>query len=194
MGNQTYDRQWEIVVQLRTRVRGRRAVTRVLAALLSVAAIVLAPAPAVASHTSSTAADPCGGEQWPGVPGTRVKSPNSARVYLVDPNGYRRWIVSGYYFDLFGSWNGIEVDPYLQCMLQGPDLKTFDLDNPLVMDRGSYLAKEIDDPAVYLLDGDQARWITTPQVFDKYHFDARKIVIFADTELSRHYYLGPNWT
>lgn len=187
-------------MQLHTSTPGKRAVPRVLAALMSVvgAVAMLVPAgPAMANvpgrrqdTTAAGTAAVCQPGGYPGQPGMRVKSPNSDRVYLVDPDGRRRWIMSGYYFRLFRSWDGIQVIPDLHCMWEGEALWTNFLGEET---EGSFLVKAAEYPHVYITDGSERRWIV-PGAFDKYQFDWGKIRVWNSEFLEDVYPLGADWS
>ncbi|MFL6140527.1 MAG: hypothetical protein ACJ72N_01485 [Labedaea sp.] len=176
-------------------LKGKPAMTGVLAALLSLAVLIPAgPAMASQDRAAAAAVPPCEPGGYPGVPGTRVKSPDSPKVYLVDPTGSRRWIINGDgYFALFRNWNGIQTIANLECMWEGRDLKTFsNPENPGNLDRGSFLATDNQSARVYLIDGVEARWIA-PGGFEKYQFDWSKIANFNSEEMWRTYVSGPPW-
>ncbi|WP_326467822.1 hypothetical protein [Actinophytocola sp.] len=107
----------------------------------------------------------------------------------MDPDGYRRWIVSGYYFDLFSSWDGIRTIPDLHCMRAGADLMTaFGTE---VM--GSFLVKGHLTAHVYITDGPYRRWITSEETRKKYQFNA-PIQVWDQNVLMHGYLPGPDWT
>ncbi|WP_033341556.1 hypothetical protein [Catenuloplanes japonicus] len=98
--------------------------------------------------------------------GKRIKSPDNDAVYLVDPEGYRRWIPSPAVYDnLFANWNGIEVRK---------DIPKISARDALSLD--AELGKSTSGDRVYLISNNVKRWIINPDVFNKNHFAWKKIV------------------
>jgi hypothetical protein len=99
----------------------------------------------------------------------RIKSPNSPDVYLIDPDGYRRWIrTAAEYEQLFRDWNGIVINPNVRCILARDPLTDGH-------GNGAWLVRAQGDPAVYLIVDGTKRWIPSSAVFDKYHFAWNKV-------------------
>ena len=101
------------------------------------------------------------------VPGQRVKTSYSPEVYLVNPNWELYYIANPtVYFNLWDSWNGIIVNDDL------PNCYAF----AYVLDN-AFLAKTASQPEVYIYDSTygEYRWITSPQIFNKYGFSWGKI-------------------
>jgi hypothetical protein len=65
---------------------------------------------------------------------------------------------------LFGSYWGPEIVLDINSIDQGPDISD-----------GSILAKDPNLAPVYLIDNGTKRWITSPGVMDKFHFDWQQI-------------------
>ncbi len=126
-------------------------------------ALLGAAAGTVAAPTAQAAAScPDGG--YTGVPGERIKAPNSPSVYLVDPEGFRRAIPDEQTYNyFFRSWNGIITRSDVHCIHRGPDLWG-----------GNFLVKSNTSPTVYFMDGQGIQqWlrpIPSETAFNKYHF------------------------
>ncbi len=153
----------------------RSALVLALAASLTA---VLAATPAQA------AACPDGG--YRGTPGERIKSPDNATVYMVDPEGYRRPIVgTESYTEFFRSWSGIRVRSDISRIPRGADL-TWSY-NWLARDLyGSYFF--VEQYGSYY----RARGIPSVAVYDKYHFRWDNAHLMDSNWLGR--YAGPAWT
>ena len=120
--------------------------TEPLTANVGVAAQVLAPRPDLA--------------------GFRVKSPAAPEIYLIDPNGYRRWIPDpATYNNLFRDWEGVVVDIDIPEIAEASPLTP-----------GAVLAKAQGRANVYLVSNGMKRWITSPAAMDKYYFDWGKVL------------------
>lgn len=106
-------------------------------------------------------------------PGQRVKTSTAPEVYLVDPDGGLNHLSDPtVYFNLWDTWDGIAVYDNLFTYCYSPD------DYRMMSD--AHLAKTSDSPRVYIWDatlqsGAAYRWITTPEIFDKYGFSWGKI-------------------
>jgi hypothetical protein len=101
----------------------------------------------------------------PDLNGLRVKSPGWRQdaIYLIE-GGVRRHIPDPpTYNNLFPNWDGVVLDI---------DIDDIDLGSPI--NTGAILGKSF-APAVYLIDGNVKRWITSPDVMDRYYFDWGKI-------------------
>jgi hypothetical protein len=155
--------------------RGR--IAAVIAALIT----LMAGSAAVAGPANATGC-PDGG--YTSTPGERIKGPNSPAVYLVDPEGRRRWIPNErLYTELFRSWNGIKVRSDINCIIRGRDLDPID----------TALRKSSDSPKVYIVMNGYKRWIVSEAVFNKYHFNWGSVVV-RDPWLINSIPDGPNWT
>jgi hypothetical protein len=166
-----------------------------MALMLATAATIAVTGPAAtASAASPTAGSRAGGAAsvvQPGAAaapvraqacfrsGTRIKSPSSSKVYLVDPQGFWDWIPTETdYNNLFASWSGLVVTSDFSCFRDG---------GPLYNAR---LVKKSNDPKVYIWDATWSayRWIPTGDIFNAYHFDWSKIK--TQSSISP---IGPNW-
>ncbi|MBL7259426.1 hypothetical protein [Paractinoplanes lichenicola] len=97
--------------------------------------------------------------------GQRVQAPGGPAIYLVDPEGYRRWIPDPATYDnLFRNWDGVIQDPHLGLIPERDALTS-----------GAFLAIAQPRPQVYLVSNGVKRWITSPAVMDKYNFSWEKI-------------------
>ena len=102
----------------------------------------------------------------PDLAGLRLKAPNNAAVYVVDPQGFLRWIPDPTtYNNLFRDWNSIIVDIDLVNIATGPALTS-----------GAVLARGSTEAAVYLISNGRKDWITSPAAMDKYDFNWNTIV------------------
>lgn len=116
------------------------------------------------------ALDDCeGGWTAPTRSGQRIKAPDSNRVYVIDPYGYKRWIASAAVYEaLYGSgpgaWSGIVTDKYTRCILEAKSLLST-----------RKLVKMPHRPEVYLYDGWQIHWIVSVEAFNHYGFAWNKI-------------------
>src|SRR5262245_24593851 len=93
-----------------------------------------------------------GAESWSAprtdLAGIRIKSPNAPAIYLIDPDGYRRWIPDpDTYNNLFRDWNGIVVDIDVVSIPEGAPLTS-----------GAVLARPSNAAPVYLVSNGQKRW------------------------------------
>lgn len=115
--------------------------------------------------------------------GMRVRSPTDQAVYLIDPNGYKRWIPNlTTYYNLFASEADIFPFPDVIYISEGPALSD-----------GAFLAKASSSEAVYLVSNGQKRWIIDYNTFlFKYHFDESKIQILSPANLAA-IPTGPSW-
>lgn len=119
----------------------------------------------------------------PDLSGVRVKSPNDAAVYLIDPEGYRRHIPDpDTYNNLFRDWSGIIVDIDVRNITAAAALSP-----------GAILAKSPDRPEVYLVSNGIKRHIWSPAVMDKYHFSWEKIRTLPQVSLDA-IPAGTRWT
>lgn len=118
----------------------------------------------------------------PDLAGLRVKLPTQPQVYLIDPDGFLRWIPNPpTYNNLFRDWNGIIVDIDVNEIAQGVPLSD-----------GAVLAKGATAP-VYLVSNGEKRWITSPAAMDKYYFNWRTIVVMPQVLLDS-IPTGNNWS
>jgi hypothetical protein len=103
--------------------------------------------------------------------GLRLQVPASAPIYMVDM-GKIRWIPSPQVYDqLFRDSNGIIQD-----------IDTCEIEKGDPIPETAMLFRCIDSPKVFLLDGQfphqTKRWITSPDVMNRYNFDWNKITVF----------------
>src|ERR1700732_1131 len=88
----------------------------------------------------------------PDLAGLRLKSPTGPQVYLIDPEGYRRWIPNPTtYNHLFRDWNGIITD-----------INTIEIAEAAPLTDGAVLAVGAGTGPVYLVSNGMKRWITSP--------------------------------
>jgi hypothetical protein len=98
--------------------------------------------------------------------GLRLKAPNNAAIYLVDPKGFLRWIPDPTtYNNLFRDWNGVISSLDIPNISKGPNLTS-----------GAVLAIAIGTAPVYLVTNGTKEWITSPAAMDKYYFNWNTIV------------------
>jgi hypothetical protein len=103
----------------------------------------------------------------PDLAGLRMKTPNHPEVYLIDPDGYRRWIPNtATYNNLFRGWDGIISDIDVDEIALGPALTD-----------GAALAKADNNAAVYLVSNNMKRWIVSSAAMDKYDFNWQRIYV-----------------
>jgi hypothetical protein len=102
----------------------------------------------------------------PDLSGLRVKSPNDPAIYLIDPDGYRRWIPNpATYNNLFRDWNGVVISIDINEIALGLNLTD-----------GAVLARATGTAPVYLVSNGIKRWITSPSAMDKYYFNWNTII------------------
>jgi hypothetical protein len=119
----------------------------------------------------------------PDLSGLRLKSPNNPAVYVVDPQGFVRWIPDpATYNNLFRDWNSIVTDVDLVNIAQGPALTS-----------GAVLAQGSSEAAVYLVSGGTKQWITSPSAMDKYDLNW-KTVVQVPNVLVDSIPTGPSWS
>jgi hypothetical protein len=142
------------------------------------------PAPAsTVSHSPAALSAVTAGPPRPDLRGTRVQSPGRPQIYIIDPEGYRRWIPNPSTYDnLFKTWDGVIVD-----------LGTHDIPERAALSNGAFLAKSPDAVQVYLISNGQKRWITSPPVFDHYRFNWTKIQTMPSAALDA-IPTGPSWS
>jgi hypothetical protein len=93
--------------------------------------------------------------------------PERTAVYLIDPDGYARWIPNRLtYNNLFLDGEGILHDASLAEIAQHFPLSS-----------GACLAQGDITEEVYLVDQGVRRWIARPKVMAKYHFNPKKVVV-----------------
>jgi hypothetical protein len=123
------------------------------------------------------------GKPRPDLAGLRIKSPADTAIYLVDPEGYRRWIPDpSTYNSLFVDWNGIVIDIDVAEIPLAPSITV-----------GAVLARPAGMAPVYLVSNGVKRWVTLPTVMDKYHF-AWNHVVNVPHVLLDFIPTGPNWS
>jgi len=134
---------------------------------------------------AAQAACPDGG--YTSTPGERIKGPNNATVYLVDPEGYKRPIVSAATYEyFFRDWAGIKTRNDIDCVLKS-NLNLSYPSSALVHDgRGSYYFSEPIGTTV------RFRWITSATVYyTKYYFRWDSANYADPGWISSH--PGPSW-
>lgn len=116
--------------------------------------------------------------------GCRIKSPNDPAVFLIDPEGYRRWIPDQYTYNrLFTTWGGIIIDIDVVEIARGSDLS-----------HGATLIRCEESSPVYFVSNGHKRWVTSPGVMGKYSFrwpSGGDLVAAAVVDAIP---AGPNWT
>lgn len=137
------------------------------------------------------AASACPDERYLGLPGHRVKAPNSPEVFMVDPEGDRRLIPDpGTYLRLFRDWGGIITINDMHCIRRGKDVSPRD-----------FLAQSDSGPEVFFVEflyqsGDflvyWPRWIPSVSVFDRYHFRWQSVALTSGSWLAA-WRDEPNW-
>jgi hypothetical protein len=96
--------------------------------------------------------------------GMRIRMPRSTRIYLVDPEGFRRWIPDqATYTNLFR--NGADVTEWDVRLIAERDQ----------ISSGAVLVRAEGSVPVYVVSNGQKRWITSPEVMDKYGFEWSQI-------------------
>lgn len=119
----------------------------------------------------------------PDLSGLRVKMPNQPAIYLIDPEGYRRWIPDPpTYNNLFRSWGGVVVDINIDEIASSTPLSD-----------GAILARAEGAAPVYLVSNGIKRWITSPQVMDKYNFNWDRVYVLPGV-LIDSIPTGANWS
>ena len=99
--------------------------------------------------------------------GCRMRTPTCASIYVIDPDGYRRWVPNHMtYSRLFRDGAGIVDDFDLEHIAQRPKLTS-----------GAMLVQGDVSSSVYLLDHGVKRWVPSPAVMDKYHFAWDRIFV-----------------
>jgi len=89
-----------------------------------------------------------------------MRTPASASIYLIDPDGYRRWVPNRLTYDrLFRDREGIADDFALDQIAQRPRITS-----------AAMLIRGDESDSLYLLEHGVKRLIPSPAVMDKYHF------------------------
>ena len=103
----------------------------------------------------------------PDLAGLRVKLPTQPQIYLIDPDGYRRWIPNpDTYNNLFRDWNGVVTDIDINEIAEGSALTD-----------GAVLVRGSNSAPVYLVSNSMRRWVTSPAAMDKYHFNWNRVYV-----------------
>lgn len=119
----------------------------------------------------------------PDLAGMRVKLPDDAAIYLIDPLGYRRWIPNPpTYNNLFINWDGVIIDI---------NINEISTESPLTS--GAVLAKGQESDPVYLVSNNQKRHIASPAVMSKYYFNWDTIYEVPQILIDL-IQTGPSWT
>jgi hypothetical protein len=120
--------------------------------------------------------DPQTSAARPDLSGLRLKLPNQLSIYVVDAEGFRRLIPNPTtYNNLFRGWDGVIVD-----------IDVAEVSERVALIDGAVLMRGDQSAAFFILDRDESgvmvkRWITTPDMFDKYYFDWKKVVVVPQT-------------
>jgi hypothetical protein len=117
----------------------------------------------------------------PDYAGLRVMEHTGPAIYLIDPDGYRRWIPDPTTFNnLFRDWS-----------VERMDLSNIPEASPLTS--GAVLAIGSGTAPVYLVSNGVKRWITSGGAMDKYNFKWEHVVqvprVLVDSIPS-----GPSWS
>jgi hypothetical protein len=108
-------------------------------------------------------------EPRPDLAGQRFVAPGSPKIYLVDPQGYLRYIPNPTtYNNLFRNWNGVLTFDIVN-IAQGPAISN-----------GAILARGSGESPVYLITNGVKDWITTPAAMDKYYFNWATVCVVPD--------------
>jgi hypothetical protein len=129
-------------------------------AVLPASSVQAAPITDKAAVSASTTLAP-----RPELNGRRLQQVGDSAVYLV-MDGMRHFIPDAdTYTNLFRSWDGISQVTDLQRISTGDQLSS-----------GAILARAGNDNKVYLISSGVKRFITSPQVMDKYYFNWDKVI------------------
>jgi hypothetical protein len=119
----------------------------------------------------------------PDLAGLRLKAPNAAPIYLVDPDGFLRWIPDPVtYNNLFRDWNGVVISTDIPTIARGLDLTS-----------GAVLALAAGSAPIYIVSNGHKRWITSPATMDKYYFSWNTVVQIPHV-LVDFIPTGPSWS
>jgi hypothetical protein len=176
----------------------RKYAVTLLSGLITVGLLVAAalwtrtgvPDPATA-HPTSSPLSAAGRESCPtkareGMPGQRVKSPQADEVYMIDPEGFKRYIPDPEtYFAFFLGWKGLITTAETPCYRTGEALE-----------RGRDFLARSPAGTYYFVDatktGHVARLIPSATVSEKYYFNSALAVPTEQPWLDRH--RGPDWS
>lgn len=102
----------------------------------------------------------------PDLAGARLMPLVGPAIYLVNPEGYLQWIPNpATYNNLFRDWNGVQRTD-IAGISAGPALSD-----------GALLAKGSLSAAVYIISNGLKRWITSPDVMNKYYFSWNRVIV-----------------
>lgn len=119
----------------------------------------------------------------PDLAGLRVKLPTQPQIYLIDPDGYRRWIPNPVtYNNLFRDWNNVVVDIAINEIPESSALTD-----------GAILARADGAAPVYLISNGIKRWITSPAAMDKYYFSWDRVYVLPHVMVD-FIVTGPSWS
>lgn len=102
--------------------------------------------------------------------------PASAYVYRVTDTHEKSWIPNPTVFGSQFPWEKIVPVSYSEMV-------DYSVDGGYYPYRDGEIVKELNNPAVYIFAGGQKRHITTPQVYNQYHFSWGNIVLVPDFSL-----------
>ena len=109
------------------------------------------------------------GTPHPELAGRKVRIPGTTPIYVIDQNGYRRFVPFPLTFlNLFG-----DVIPSDNMMVAG-EVGDIAIGPPL--DERAILIRGASLEAIYLLDRGTKKLISSPKIMNKYGFDERCIV------------------
>ncbi|GAA2873410.1 hypothetical protein Acy02nite_31130 [Actinoplanes cyaneus] len=155
---------------------------RRLLTLTLVATGLLAPAPAVAAPPAAPAVVSAGSSPREDLSGQRLRSPGSASIYLVDPEGYARAFPDiATYTRFYEDTDGVEVNDDLDDISRGP-----------AFSRDAYLLRVVGEDGIYVVSDGVRRGIASWRVLERYGFDpdrARPVTRDRADEIPE----GPAW-
>ena len=112
--------------------------------------------------------------------GLRFRKPGEDTVYLIDQGKKRAIPDPNVYAALFRTWDNIHLDIDINAIDDGPPVGTT-----------AILFRCYDGPAVYLLDNNKKRLITSPGVMERFQFDWNRIHVWNVSISQLNYQDGP---
>jgi hypothetical protein len=118
----------------------------------------------------------------PDLAGSRRVVPETAAVFLVDPEGYRRRVPNSMTYNrLFRSWHDVVDDANMEEIAERPEFTT-----------GAMLVRGEVSPAIFLLDHAVKRWIVSDAALEKYWFNVDRVFVVGQSLIDR-IPNGPPW-
>jgi len=118
----------------------------------------------------------------PDLAGLRLTPLTGGPIYLVNPEGLLQWIPNPEtYNNLFKDWDGVQK------------IDTASLPIATALTNGAVLTRGNGSNPVYIVTNGKKRWITSPAVMDKYHFEWNHIFVVPQT-LVDAIPTGGNWS